>query len=104
MKNKLFKILVGLYLLCPWLSCAAEREISYICVSEESTGFYFINGKWSGTNFNVGDERFIIRKIKPDELYYKDKEHLYGVYELGKNNSLHRCIFRSNVNTYYGSM
>lgn len=90
-KNKLIASLAGLCVLFP-LSCwGSESEISYLCVSEDSTGFYFENGKWDRTQFNTDDEKFIIRKMKPDEVFFKENENRYGVYDLGENIASRRC-------------
>ncbi|SFL38498.1 hypothetical protein SAMN05216302_10744 [Nitrosomonas aestuarii] len=84
------------YLPAPLVAWGSEDEAAYLCVVEESTGFHFENGKWGRAHFNVSEEKFIIRKIKPDELYF-NKDHPYGVYRLGKNSASLRCKAGKNI-------
>jgi len=90
--NIISKTLIALYLLCPWHTWGTENESTYFCVSEESTGFQYKAGKWSRANFEVSNDKFIIRKIKPGELYFKDKTHPYGMFPLGKKAPYLRCL------------
>lgn len=71
---------------------------TWLCVSEDSTGFYFEKGKWGRAKFDVQEDKFIIRPIKEsDGRYFKDKEHPYGVFNLGKNRPSKRCSNYENI-------
>ena len=72
-------------------SLAYSKDDTYLCIAEESTGFYFENGKWGQAKFDVSEEKFLIRKIKTHEVGYVDKKNNYGIYPLGENYSVHVC-------------
>jgi hypothetical protein len=93
-----FSRLFGL-LLISFSTLASENEtVTYLCVSEESTGFFFKDGKWEQANFDVSEDKFIIRPIKKsDGFYFKDKENPYGVFELGNKRPSKRCKDLGNI-------
>lgn len=66
---------------------------TWICISEDSTGFYFKDGKWGRAVFNISEDKFIIRPIKKSDgrRYFNDKAHPYGVFVLGENRPSKRC-------------
>ena len=69
---------------------------TWLCISEDSTGFYFEDGKWGQAKFDVSDDKFIVRPLKEsDGRYFKDKEHTYGVFDLGRDHPSKRC--KSNI-------
>ncbi len=90
--NIIGKFFIALYLLCPWHAWGAENDVTYFCAAEETTGFHFKSGNWGRANFNVSNDKFIIRRIKPGELYYKDKIHPYGIFTLGEKHPSLRCL------------
>jgi len=79
---------------------ALADEPTYLCVSEESTGFVFEKGSWRRANFNVADEKYIVRRIKEDEFGFKDKDNPYGVFALGENFPEFRCSISEDSKNY----
>lgn len=94
---KLHKNIVAVMLCAVAISVSAE-DVTYICVSEEATGFYYENKSWGRAHFNVSEDKYILRKIKENELGYKDKKNPYGVFSLGGKNPEYRCF----INEYSG--
>lgn len=41
---------------------------SYLCIPDKATGFAFQDGEWASTDFNVGDEKFILRERSNEEI------------------------------------
>lgn len=80
-------------------SVSAE-DITYLCVSEESTGFYYEKGSWGRRYFNVSEDKYILRKIKEGEFGFKDKENPYGVFELGGKHPTIRCFISEHSNDF----
>lgn len=73
------------------------KDDTYFCVAENSTGFFFKNGKWDRAFFDVSKEKYIIRKLKKGELFFGRKNYTYGVYPLGDDVSVHGCKLIQNA-------
>ena len=60
------KITLTLLLILIMLPIVSVAELSdaYLCISDKSTGFAFRNGAWQSVDFNVEDEKFLIRRAK----------------------------------------
>ena len=64
---------------------------TYQCVTEESTGFHFKDGKWRQSSFGVEKDRFILRKLKEGESWRAHEENAYGAFEADGNTLLFPC-------------
>lgn len=85
--------LIGLTLLFVFPSSLTYAlEDSYLCVTEEATGFISQYGVWKQANFDVSEEKFIVRKFKKGEPKMKD-EFTHGVFPLGSDFPNYWCTF-----------
>ena len=85
--NNLFWISISLILLLISASSLAEEDASYFCVTEDSTGFKYLNGEWKRVDFTVSDNKFVIRKLTEEEKKYDilaSEDHTHGVVMLGE--------------------
>ena len=41
---------------------------SYLCIADKATGFAFQDGDWASNEFNVGDEKYILRERSNKEM------------------------------------
>lgn len=57
-------LMVCLALLTHLPAVAAERDSSYLCISDEATGFSYDKSlkKWGSGSFNVEDMRYILKR------------------------------------------
>lgn len=78
-----------LFSISPLVSFAAEN--AYLCIPEESTGFYYDNGSWGRSKFNVSGKKYIIRKLKDGEMCISNPDAPYGVFDLGDNFAIMGC-------------
>jgi len=92
-------VLIPIFLLL-FTSVTNADESTYLCIAEESTGFYFENGSWGRAHFKVSDEKYIIRKMKEVELEFFGGKHPYGVYSLGGKYPEYRCSVTESSNNY----
>lgn len=76
-----------------------SKNDTYLCVTEDVSGFYFENNKWGHAYFNDRD-KYILRKLKKDESGYTDKNNTYGLFELGENSTLYKCIQNPYSNNF----
>ena len=56
---------------------------SYLCIADKATGFAFQEGEWASTNFNVGDEKYILRERSNEEIE-NTKEFIESIKEVFK--------------------
>ena len=63
------------------LTTAASAD-PWLCITEQSTGFVFKNGKWEHGRFTVEDRKYILRKLTQGDFYYRD-DNKYGLFLLG---------------------
>jgi hypothetical protein len=54
----------------------------WLCITEQSTGFVFKNGKWEHGRFTVEDRKYILRKLTKSDFYYRG-DNKYGLFLLG---------------------
>ena len=78
----------------------SAEDVTYLCVSEESTGFYYENKSWGRAHFNVSDDKYILRKIKEKEFGFEDKDNPYGVFALGGKDPEFRCFISEYSNDF----
>lgn len=58
---------------------------TYLCVSEDATGFKYKGEKWNRSGFSTDDSKYILRKMKDDDLSGLQEKMPYGVFQLGDN-------------------
>lgn len=54
----------------------------WLCITEQSTGFVFKNGKWEQGRFTVEDRKYILRKLTKSDFYYRGNNK-YGLFLVG---------------------
>lgn len=68
---------------------------SYLCVPDRSVGYAFNDSTktWDHANFRVGDDKYIVRPITPDDTGYfgMPLKDAYGVWKLGEDISFVQC-------------
>lgn len=84
-------IFIGIFAMSPLSSYGGESSNTYLCISEESTGFYYEKGQWGRASFNVKNDKFILREIKTGESGYLDKENSYGIFPIGEKQPELQC-------------
>ena len=65
MKNLTTCLLFTILMLAFSVSAFGE---SYLCIPDKATGFGFEVGEWSSTDFNVDNEKYILREQTPKEI------------------------------------
>ena len=82
---KLPRYLLGICLLVFAMQASSEESMyeivfTSLCVSDQGTGFNWKNRRWERADFNVGERRWIIQKVKVnqhkpvgDRLYCQDE-------------------------------
>tara|TARA_Y100001934_G_C12152397_1_gene677947 strand:- start:256 stop:693 length:438 start_codon:yes stop_codon:yes gene_type:complete len=95
-----YKLMVAALFFYMATKVSATEDPTYLCVSEESTGFYYENKSWGRAHFNVSDEKYIIRKIKENEFGFEEKETPYGVFTLGGQNPVYMCFIDEYSNDF----
>ena len=66
---------------------------SYLCSADEATGFFFENGKWGSSTFNVQEEKFIIRPLNETEKDRYSDEYSHGYATLGNSFVTSGCSY-----------
>jgi len=54
----------------------------WLCVAEESTGFYLENGRWGRTHFDISEIKYVLREMEKDDDYHT-VEKPYGLFAFG---------------------
>ena len=93
-------IFIGILAIFPLSSYGEQSSNTYLCISEESTGFYYEKGQWGHANFNVKNDKFILREIKVGELGYFGKENSYGIFPIGERHPELQCGISESENNF----
>ncbi len=77
---------------------AHASENNYLCVADIATGFHYENNKWSQASFDIKGEKYILRKLKDEELEIsKNSTYKYGFVELGSNRAWDYCTHNGEI-------
>lgn len=69
-----------------------SAQPTYLCIPDESLGFYYKNDEWVAASFKVTEDKYILRRLTAEDWGFKDKSMPYGVFMLGQNTAaIHRC-------------
>ncbi|TNF98767.1 MAG: hypothetical protein EP297_07245 [Gammaproteobacteria bacterium] len=77
-------------LLFVWLYSTTVNAEQYLCVEEMAAGFTFKNGQWTPAKFRT-DNRYIIRKRKPDDKVLYHQNPVYVVLSTGEEDVIGDC-------------
>lgn len=67
-------------------SIASAKQ--FLCIAEMATGFKMKAGQWKSVDFNVDDDRFVIREYSDPLL---SGQNTHAVFRLGKDGPIHNC-------------
>ena len=86
------RALLGLVFIVFSVAAGAQAD-AYLCVADKSTGFQFNKSTktWESVNFDVGDSKYIVRPITPDDKVHRPGRYAYGVWKLGENTPMILC-------------
>lgn len=61
------------------VASAQNDQISdvYVCLPDAATGFAYKNGRWQTAEFNISDDKYIIRRSRESDLF-SDRPWLWG--------------------------
>lgn len=83
---------ITLFLVLLVASVARGEGSEFFCVAEEIVGFAYSPSKgWHSSNFNADEEKFVIRKLKENELGFNKQKERYGFFKLGDDSTLDFC-------------
>ena len=62
-----------------------DEPDQYLCIADQATGFIYEDGSWRSANFDVGDNKYIVRRAKEsDGILAEGKE--WGYVAFGTQN------------------
>lgn len=66
------------------ISAAVAQEDEpdqYLCIADQATGFIYEDGRWHSANFDVGDNKYIVRRAREsDGILAEGKEWGYAAF------------------------
>jgi hypothetical protein len=90
-------LLAIFFVICSYPANASE---SYLCITEEKTGFSYSKGRWETVKFEVSDDKLILRVFKDSDLTtWFGEGYTHGVFPLGSKAPMYACV--TNIDKRY---